>query len=118
GKGGTLWAVVGFLLAAYVGGALLYFDNQVVQQRIIKMLEMGVMERLIRHILRLSVPFLNSQSPGDLIQAIRLDCTQLRLMIRSLATILLDGMLAVGLVVVAFWLSPWLAFWARCALPL
>src|SRR5439155_25255896 len=42
GMEGALWAVATLLVAAYVGGSLLSYDNQVAQQR---------MERLIRHLL-------------------------------------------------------------------
>ena len=111
----TLWAVVGLLLTAYLVGALLNYDNQVVQMRIIKLFEMGIMERLVRHLLMLSVPFINSQSPGDLIQALRSDVTQLRRIIYALTNIVLEGLTAVGLICVAFWISPGLAFWSHGA---
>lgn len=114
----TLWAVVGLMLTAYLGGALLNYDNQVVQMRIIKLFEMGIMERLVRHLLLLSVPYINSQSPGDLIQAVRSDVTQLRRVIYALTNIVLEGLTAVGLVCVAFWISPRLAFWSLGVLPL
>ncbi len=117
GSVATIWIVVVLLFGAYIVGALLNYDNQVTQQRIIKVFEMGIMERLIRHLLALSVPFINSQSPGDLIQAVRTDISVLRRMVRSMANILFEGVLALGLLGTAFWLSPSLAFWALCVLP-
>lgn len=117
GKSATLWVTVGLLLLAYAAGGLFSYDNSVVQQRIIKHFELGIMERLMRHLLRLSVLYINQQSPGDLIQVIRQDVSHLRVMVRSAATLLIDGLTAVGLIVTAFWISPWLAFWALCVLP-
>jgi subfamily B ATP-binding cassette protein MsbA len=114
----ALGVVVGLLLAAYVLGGLFSYDNKMVQQRLIKRLEMGIMERLIRHLLKLSVPFVDSQSPGDLIQAVRQDIVLFRKMIHAMANILIEGLLVVGLVAVVIWLSPRLSFWAFVAFPL
>ena len=50
----VLWLSAGLLLVTYVCGALLYYDNQIVVQRIIKVIELGVMERVIRHLFKLS----------------------------------------------------------------
>ena len=117
GTAWALWAVATLLVAAYVGGSLLSYDNQVAQQRIIKVLELGMMERLIRHLLALSVPFFDRQSHGDIIQAVRQDVSNLRTVVISLANVFLEGVLAVALVISAVWLSPRLAFWALIVLP-
>lgn len=74
----ALWIIAGLVVFAYVVGSLFNYDNQVVQQRIIKVIELGMMERLIRHMLSLSVTFFDRQSHGDLIQAIRQDVTKFR----------------------------------------
>jgi ABC-type multidrug transport system fused ATPase/permease subunit len=58
----ALWIIAGLLILTYVVGSLFNYDNQVVQQRIIKVIELGMMERLIRHILTLSVTFFDRQS--------------------------------------------------------
>lgn len=113
----TLWAVAGLMVGCYLCGSLLNYDNQVSQQRIIKIVELGLMERLIRHLLSLSVPFFDRQSHGDIIQAVRQDVTQLRIVIISLANLLLEGALAVALLAAAVWLSPTLTLWALVVLP-
>ncbi len=113
----ALSAVAVLLLASYVGASLLNYDNRVVQQRIIKLLELGMWERLLRHLLSLSVPFFDRQSEGDIIQAVRQDVTNLRVASLSLARIFLDGTLALGLFASALWLSRSLTLWALIVLP-
>lgn len=118
GTTGALWVVAGLLFGAYVGGSLFAYDNQVTQQRIVKILELGVMERLIRHLLSLSVPFFDRHQHGDIIQAVRSDITQLRLVVTSLSTIVFEALLALALVTAAIALSPWLTLWGLVVLPL
>jgi ABC-type multidrug transport system fused ATPase/permease subunit len=113
-----LWVVAGLLVTTYVGASLLNYDNQVVQQRIVKVVELGLMERLIRHLLSLSVPFFDRQSHGDIIQAVRQDVSELRTVILSMARLVLESLLAVGLFVAALSLSPLLTFWALLVLPI
>lgn len=113
----ALWTVAVLMVGAYVCGSLFNYDNQVSQQRIIKILELGIMERLIRHLLSLSVPFFDRQSHGDIIQAVRQDVTQLRIVVISLANLFLEGILAVALLIAALWLSLSLTLWALVALP-
>jgi ABC-type multidrug transport system fused ATPase/permease subunit len=66
----------------------------------------------------MSVLFLHRQSPGDLLEALRMDVSRLRLVVRGLASVVLESMLALGLVGIAIWISPWLSFLAFCVLPL
>ena len=62
GAEGALVVVAALLLGTYVVASLFRFDNTVVQQRLVKVLELGMMEHLVRHILSLSVPFFDRQS--------------------------------------------------------
>jgi subfamily B ATP-binding cassette protein MsbA len=117
GADAALWIVAGLLLAAYVTGSLLNFDNQVCQQRIVKVLELGMMERLIRHLLRLSVPFFDRQSHGDLVQAVRWDVSNLRTIVTAGAEIVMEVLLAAALFMSALWVSPRLTFWALIVMP-
>jgi subfamily B ATP-binding cassette protein MsbA len=114
----SLWIVAALLVTAYVGGSMLNYDNQVTQQRIVKVLELGMMDKLIRHLLSMSVPFFDKQSHGDIIQAVRQDVSNLRIVVISIANLLLEGLLAVALAAAAFWLSPTLFLWALVVLPL
>jgi ABC-type multidrug transport system fused ATPase/permease subunit len=59
------------LFGTYVLSGALFYDNQITQQRIVKRFELGVMERVIRHLLTLSIPFFDRQSSGDTLQAVR-----------------------------------------------
>ncbi len=118
GASAALWIVASLLVLTYLGAALMSYDNTVVQQRIVKILELGLMERLIRRMLTLSVLFFDRHSQGDLIQAVRQDVSMVRQSVVSFARMFLDGTLAIGLLVTAVWMSPRLAFWALLVLPL
>ncbi|NOT07137.1 MAG: ABC transporter ATP-binding protein [Gemmatimonadales bacterium] len=114
----SLWGIAGLLFASFLFSSLLAFDNRVTQQRMVKVLELGMMERVIRHLLRLSVAFFDRQSHGDLLQAVRQDVMALRTLVFALAGITLEAVGALGLFLAALWLSPRLTLWALVVLPL
>jgi subfamily B ATP-binding cassette protein MsbA len=118
GRDAALWVVALLLVSSYVGASLLYYDNQVARQRLVRAVELGLIERLVRHLLTLSVGFFERTSHGDLVHAVRQDVADVRVIVLSAATLLMEGAVAVGLLVVAAWLSPALAFWALFVLPL
>ena len=68
--------------------------------------ELRVMERLVTHLLSQSITFFEQQERGDLIQAVRQDVAQLRIVLVAILSLFLDGMLVLGLLVSAFILSP------------
>jgi ABC-type multidrug transport system fused ATPase/permease subunit len=117
GQTAALALAVVMLFAVNVGSVWFRYDNQVVQQRLIKSLEVRLMDRLIRHLLTFSALFFQRNSPGDLLQALRQDIAWLRLSLGAIATVLIDGILVVCLVSTLAWLSPWLCFWALGILP-
>ncbi|HEV8599675.1 MAG TPA: ABC transporter ATP-binding protein [Gemmatimonadales bacterium] len=117
GPEAALWVIAGLLWIAFLGGSALALDNQVTQQRMVKALELGMMERLLRHLLGLSVAFFERQSHGDILQAVRQDVSELRIAVFALARAALDGVTAVGLFLAAWWLSPRLTWWALIVLP-
>jgi subfamily B ATP-binding cassette protein MsbA len=117
GEATTLWIVAVVFAATYVGSSMLNYANQIIQQRIVKIVELGTMVKLIRHLLRLSVPFFDRRSHGDIIQAVRSDVTDLRATTMALARIFLDGTLALGFLAAAVWLSPRLAFYSLLVVP-
>ncbi|MCL7958848.1 MAG: ABC transporter ATP-binding protein/permease [marine benthic group bacterium] len=118
GPTAALWFVATLLIATYVASSLVTFDNQVTQQRIVKVLELGMMEKLIRHILGLSVPFFDRQSHGDIIQAIRTDVSQLRTVVLAMARFVLNTCMVVALFGAALLLSVRLTLWSLVVLPL
>jgi len=117
GDAGALWLVGGLLVVAYVGASVLYYDHQLARQRMVKVVELGLMERLVRHLLGLSVRFFDRSSHGDLVHAIRQDVANLRIVLMAGATIVMEGAVALGLLGAAVWISPRLAFWALLVLP-
>lgn len=118
GPQGALALLAVLLVGTYVGASVMTYDNEVTQQRLVKVLELGMMERLIRHLLSLSLSVFDRHSHGDIVHAVRQDVTELRTVILSLAKLVLEGVMAIGLLTSAIWLSPRLTLWALAALPL
>ena len=116
--GAGLWTAVLLLLVAFLGAALLTYDSRITEQRIVKVIELGTMERLIGKLLGLSVGFFDRRTHGDLIQSVRQDVTQLRMVTLSVANLVLEALQAAGLMVAAILLSPTLALWAFFLVPL
>jgi ABC-type multidrug transport system fused ATPase/permease subunit len=111
-------AVLGCLLVCVqLFGAYLAYDNRIISQRASEILEIGVMEQVIRNLLTLSVPFFKRQSEGDLIQTVRADVSSLTTAANAYASLIRSIVLAVALTFTAIWLSPKLAFVALFLLP-
>jgi len=117
GTGSVLWIAAGLLLLTYLCGALFYYDNQIIVQRIIKVIELSLMERLIRHLLELSVPYTDRQQYGEVIETIRNDVTHIRMVVHAAANVVLEGFVVLGLLAMAAWISPWLTMWVALVLP-
>ena len=114
----SLFIVVALLLLANLAAAALNYEAQVSEQRIVKAIELGTMERLIRLLLTLSVGFLDRRTHGDLLQTIRQDVSQMRTVVLATATILLEVLQAAALIIAAVSLSPSLSLWAFLLVPL
>jgi subfamily B ATP-binding cassette protein MsbA len=114
----SLWSVVGLLLLALIGSALMTYSARLNEQRIVAVVELGTMDRLIRHILSLSVGYFDRRTHGETVQTIRQDVTHVRMVVLSAANMLLDALQAIALMVAAISLSPHLAFWAFLLVPL
>jgi len=113
----SLFIAGALLLLANLGAAALSYDSQVSEQKIVKAIELGTMERLIRLLLTLSVGFLDQRTHGDLLQAIRQDVSQMRTVVLATATIFLDALQAAALIIGAISLSPSLSLWAFLLVP-
>ena len=116
--GEGLWTAVGLLLAVYLAMTFFMYDARITEQKIVKVIELGTMERLIRQLLRLSVGFFDRRTHGDLIQAVRQDVSHLRTVAMAIANVILESLQALGLVIAAIVLSPSLALWAFILIPL
>ncbi len=117
GPGSTLIVLGAALLLCQLGASLCNFANIVAQLHIGKVVELGMLERLIRHLLALSVPFFDRQSHADILLAMREDVTHIRLTVRALANIVLEASLFLCLLAGAISLDPWIALWSLLALP-
>jgi len=114
----TLWSVVALLLVSILGSAALTYVARVNEQRIVAVVELGTMDRLIRHILSLSVGYFDRRTHGELVQTVRQDVTHVRMVVLSVAQMVLESLQALGLMAAAISLSPTLAFWAFLLVPL
>lgn len=117
GAATAVWVVAALLVSSHIGASLMKYDNQVLQQRMVKVLELGLMQRLVHHLLALSVSYYDRHSEGDLIQLLRQDVARLRGAVLALGNVFLEATLAVGLFVAAVLLSPRLTFWALVVVP-
>lgn len=113
----SLWSFVGLLFIALIGSSLLTYAARISEQRLVTVVELGTMDRLIRHILGLSVGYFDRRTHGDIVQTIRQDVTHVRMIVVAVANILLETLQTAGLVIAAILLSPRLAFWAFLLIP-
>jgi ATP-binding cassette, subfamily B, bacterial MsbA len=113
----ALWITVALLLLVSLSAAAFNYDSQVTQQKIVKAIELSTMERLIRQLLGLSVGFLDRKTHGDLIQTIRQDVTQMRMVVLSTARIVLEVLQTAGLIAAAVSFSLTLSLWAFFLVP-
>ena len=95
----SLWSVVGLLLLSLLGSALMTYSARLDEQRIVTVVELGTMDRLIRHILSLSVGYFDRRTHGEIVQTIRQDVTQVRNVVLSSANMVLDALRAIALMV-------------------
>lgn len=103
------WTYVALLLVAQLGAAALAYDAKVAEQRLVSVVELGTLERLIRHVVSMSASFFDRRTHGDLVQSVRQDVTHLRTVTVAAADTVLHGVHVIGLVIAAVVLSPWLA---------
>ncbi len=113
----ALWITVALLLLVSLSAAAFYYDFQVTQQKLAKAIELGTMERMIRHLLGLSVAFLDRRTHGELLESIRQDVIQMRMVVLSTARIVLELLQTAGLIVAAVSFSVWLSLWAFFLVP-
>ncbi len=113
----ALWITVILLLIANLGAAAFSYDSQVSEQKLVKAIELGTMERLIRHLLGLSILFLDRRTHGDLLQSVRQDVSQMRMVILASAGLVLEALQAMGLIAAAVSLSLKLSLWAFVLVP-
>ncbi|MBV9496544.1 MAG: ABC transporter ATP-binding protein, partial [Acidobacteria bacterium] len=72
------WGYVALLFVAQLAVVLLSYQSRLAEQRLLGVVELGAMDRLVRHLLTLSVGFFDHRTHGDLVQTIRQDVQNLR----------------------------------------
>ncbi len=117
GRSDALWSFVGLLLVALLGSSLLTYAARVSEQRLVTVVELGTMDRLIRHILSLSVGFFDRRTHGEIVQTVRQDVTHVRMVAVAASNMVLEALQSIGLLLAAISLSPQLAFWAFLLIP-
>ncbi len=110
GTQASLGIVATVLLLTFLVGSVLNYDNQVVMQRVVRLVELELMERLIRHLLALPVAFFDRQHHGDILESVRQDVSKVRLAMMALIEITVEGMQAAAYLGSVLLLSPRLAF--------
>ena len=118
GSAAALWSLAALLFLTTLGMTALAYAARMTQHRLVTAIELDIMERLIRTLLRLSAGFFERRSRGDLIHALQRDVANLRTMLLSASTLLIDALHAIALIVAAVIVSPALAVWAFLLLPL
>lgn len=105
----ALWIVVAALFSTFLAGSVLNYDNQVVLQRLVRLFELSLTERLLRHLLRLPVAFFESQRHGDLLESVRQDVMKTRLAVMAVLELGIQGSQVCAILVSVVYLSPRLA---------
>ena len=106
GQTTALWVVVGLLLGVFVTGALCAYGSQLAMQRLMRLLELDLMQRLITHILRLPVAFFDKRHRGDVIESLRQDVSKTRTAATAVIEMFVFGAQAVAYAGSALLLSP------------
>jgi ABC-type multidrug transport system fused ATPase/permease subunit len=113
----SLGSVIVLLALTQIGAIALAFDSRVAEQRILTAVESETMERMISHILGLSIDFFDGRTHGEWLQSVRADVTNLRIVAGAQCNLLLESLQALALIAVAIRLSPSLAVWAFFLVP-
>lgn len=106
GQAGALWAVVGLLLSVSVAGAFCAYGSQLTMQRIVRLLELNLMQKVLTHILQLPVAFFDQRHRGDLIESIRHDVSKTRAASAAAIEMLVAGTQASAYAGTAVLISP------------
>jgi len=108
----------GLVLAVWMLRSAATFVGDVAQARLAYRVEVDSMQRVLARLLTLSVRFFERTSQGDLVMAAYQDLKGVRTVTMQLAAVVLSLSRLAGLSVVAWVISPMLAFIGLVALPL
>ena len=117
-EGAVIWVAGAGLLGLQVSASLLNYINLLIQQRLSKVVEIGMMSKLIRHLLTLSISYFDKLSQSDIVHTVRIDVTQLRVMITAMASMMVECLLAIGYLVSAVMISSKVALVSLVVIPI
>jgi ABC-type multidrug transport system fused ATPase/permease subunit len=117
GGGSALWVVAGLLLACHLVAGVAGYAVRVSEQRILRGVELRILDRVIAHLLTLSMDFFERRSQGDLVQAVRQDTTKSIGVLSSSARLVVEVLQAAALFAAAAWISPRLMLLACVTVP-
>jgi ABC-type multidrug transport system fused ATPase/permease subunit len=117
GGGTALWIVAGLLLACHLVAGVAGYAVRVSEQRILRAVELRILDRVIAHLLTLSMDFFERQSQGDLVQTVRQDTTKSIGLLSSSARLGVELLQALALFAAAAWISPPLTLLACVSIP-
>ncbi len=106
GQQRAFWAAVAVLLTVFVTGGLCAYASQLAMQRLIRLLELDLMQKLITHVLRLPVAFFDRHHRGDLVESIRQDVSKTRAAAAAVIEVLVYGAQASAYAGAAMVISP------------
>src|SRR5688572_15255457 len=106
GQSTALLVVVVALFATFVASALGAYGSQLAMQRLVRLIELDLMQKLITHLLRLPVAFFDRRRRGDLIEAVRHDASRTRVVAASFVEMFVLGAQVIAYGAAALWLSP------------
>ena len=106
GQESALWALAGLLLVTFTTSSVLAYNAQIAMQRLVRLLELDLMQRLMRHLLTLPVAFFDRQRKGDLLEAVRQDVSKSRAAISATMESTSYGGQVVAYIVSLLMLSP------------
>ncbi len=112
-------AGVGLLLClSYLIGGWLSWQVRITRERLAQGLEAATLNRLVRHLLGLSMGFFDRQRPGELLQATREDVSKLRAVLGSVTGVFNHGLVLIGLTGALIFLNARLTLYVAIVLPL
>jgi ATP-binding cassette, subfamily B, bacterial MsbA len=106
GQTAALWVVVGLLLTVFLTGALSAYGGQLAMQRLMRSLELELMQKVIAHLLQLPVAFFDRRHRGDIVESVRLDVSKTRTAATAIIEIGVYGAQALAYTGSALVLSP------------
>ena len=116
-SGGTLALIAGSTLLLYLLASAMAYGATRAQHAAAKEVERCLLTEVVTHLLRLSLPYIQRSSKGDLVDAVRNDIIAVRGVVLAGIQALTEGVLAGAVLLALLRLSPALTLWCLLVLP-